>query len=356
MEQTTSTFNFSCPRALLLAALFVVVIETSLGSIPREAWGTLFEYSDTRTDRALDFWAKLELSDPAVTTIYLLGSSQVREGVDSGLLGELLGAALGKKLQVVNLGGNKLGMPELYLQLDSLLPKKPAFLVVAPSPRSRYWSYEDGNYLTTASDYAYSLASSAVVCKEFGLSMDRGIMQDFGLRSVLYNTVPSTRYVRAFDVPKLIGRYIRDEPTTRTDYALGPNTARRSLRAQLRFFGQPKYSEETLVHERMTQRFAETVVASGTRMSFVEFPMHPNLLKRLPPSWQQALQQSGADVDRVATRYNLAHLSRNHLPSFDRREFFDGTHLNPAGRKKMTHILADHLIQQMGSESLVVQQ
>ena len=349
MERTISTFNFSCPRALLLAALFVVVIETGLGSVPRGVWGTLFEYSNTRTDRALDFWAKLELSDPAVTTIYLLGSSQVREGVDAGLLGRLLSTALGEELQVVNLGGNKLGMPELYLQLDSLLPRKPAFLVVAPSPRSRYWSYEDRNYLTTASDYAYSLASSAVVGKEFALSIAPAVLEDFGLRSVLYNTVPSTRYVRAFDVPKLIGHYIRDEPATRTDYALGPNSVRRSLRAQLRFFGQPRYSEQTLVHERITERFAETVVASGTRMSFVEFPMHPALLKRLP-SWQQALRQSRADVDRVATRYNLVHLSRNQLPNFKRSEFFDGTHLNPTGRTRMTHILADHLIQQLGSE------
>jgi hypothetical protein len=62
MERTTSTFNFSAPRALVLAAVFVVGIETGLGSIPREAWATLFEYSNTRTDRALDFWAKLELT------------------------------------------------------------------------------------------------------------------------------------------------------------------------------------------------------------------------------------------------------------------------------------------------------
>jgi hypothetical protein len=267
----------------------------------------------------------------------------------------LLSEALGEKMQVINLGGNKLGMPELYLQLDSLLPRKPAFLVVAPSPRSRYWSYEERNYLATASDYAYSLSSSALVCREFGLAIDPDIMQDFGLRSALYNTVPSTRYVRAFDTPGLIGRYMRDEPATRTDYALVPGVARRSLRAQVRLFGQPQYSEETLVHERITQRFAEAVVASGTRMSFVEFPMHPMLLKRLP-SWQQALQQSRVNVDNVATRYDLAHLSRNHLPDFDRRQFFDGTHLNPGGREKMTHILADHIIQPIGSERLVVQQ
>ena len=59
-------------------------------------------------------------------------------------------------------------------------------------------------------------------------------------------------YVRVFDVPDLLTRHLRDEPTTRTDYVRNPGSARRSIRLQLKYFGQPSFTGEVAVHQRFT--------------------------------------------------------------------------------------------------------
>lgn len=345
MGKSTSTFNFKVPWALTYAILIVVLFECLVMCIPNPIWGSLSQYSNPLSGSAFNFWTGAKLSSEEDPTVFLIGSSQVREGIDPSLLAKLLSKGSGKTIEVRNVGISAGAMPEMLLQLDVLLERKPFLLVASPSPQRMGDPYDN---FPRVADFSYSLSGASQILIDFWGVIGRQDLVTFASRSLLFNLYPSVRLVRSFSLPRYLIQRLKRWPV-RSPYAYDKSLAFDRMLERFNEIGSPVLEEESKIHINLAEKFAKRVGKHDTKLVFVDFPFNPAMDAHFG-GWKAVYVLQAKVLQRISNELGLAYLKRGQLPTFNKEDFIDTTHLNQRGRKKMTEHLANWILPVVSEE------
>ena len=354
MEKNLSTSSSSrvLPWGGLLALLLISICELALTALPSSAWEGLLLATYPSRDDALRVRALAETWRPPPETlkVMLLGSSQMRDGVDAPQLGVALASAIGKSVSVRNFGVSGGRTADFLLMSDLFKQLKPDVVVLLQTTNLFYYreATERIKY------YSYSLASLRTVAAEYGAAavVDRK-WRPYFIDALLVDLIPSYRAFRAYYLDRIVPRWWRLSPRARLllfdlprKNAVAPS--RKKVQQQMQ---DPLPLPLQAAEERLFERLLDRLESLGHPTTIiVDGPNYPGF----SPGSKQAAQveERYADfISRVSKQRGIRHLSRQDLPVFSGDEFSDVLHLTPDGRAKFTDFLAGEILRRLASNS-----
>ena len=352
MEKSSFTSSFSSrlklskiPKVLILSLLVILGVELSLCALPTSAWSKLFINSSPARDDALRFRAKVELIDSSKPKILLLGSSQMRAGVNTLIVAERIREKTGVEAQVVNLGTSGARSLDFFLQLRIALKKSPALVVIMPTWSFSFYNTPQKRLLY----YSYSQSDLFEIAKVYGWEIIQNQeKRGYFIDGVMVNLLPSYRFVRAYSIFRILGRIISN-PRSKPRYHLyrGVKSDDYFERQARQFAKKPThphpkgYRDEKIIFNKTVKR----VLASGAKLIVVDGPTNPRMnkaLSRIEPVWLRY----HAMVKESSREHGFTYLARDQLPKFGPEEFFDVTHVNWSGRRKLSELIAKSVLQE----------
>ncbi len=338
MERNLSTFNFKPPWALLMAMLIVVALELVVFNLPRTVWGDTRRYASLRAAQYMQLRARLETIAPDRPVVAVLGSSQVREGLDPNILESLTAGTSLDDAQFVILGAGGVGAAELYASLDLVLKFKPKLVILNVNPRKMYVSQAE---FTSLSEHTYSVTTAANIAAEFSPYVSTAGLEQFATRAALFNMIPSTRLIRSYNgidvVKSALAKNSQD-----TEYFTGTHAPDENFIVNAVTLYGLRNTEETPVHKKFAWKTAERLFNEKVPFLLLDFPVNPARLAHIPEG-QAAREETRLLQLAIAHTYGAPYISYTRLPQFDLTDFDDTTHLNYAGRQKMSRYVAEQL-------------
>jgi hypothetical protein len=257
--------------------------------------------------------------------ILLLGSSQVREGLDCAVVERQLP---GRPCTNLAIGaGSPLDMLYLERRFAARLPRR--VVVLGIFPKVLHVAPKDA-FIDTVS-LACLLRSDA--WRRMGA---RGwIDVAFGLLQSLSPTLrhkDGGQWRAAWDLrlPPQPGRMMAGRPPQPAKYFA-------------RFLGQvdgdfPEVGPYTGAQEQALERLLSAESAAGQLVLVVDFPTRPGYETTVP---QAALRHYAGLVGRLAQRRDVVFVPRARLPELGEEDFLDFTHLAESGRARVSARLAE---------------
>ncbi len=346
MASNSYTFNFKFPWAVGLAIFMVLCVELGVVNLPHAFWQTMLDASRPRYDDALRVRAKLELLDPEKPFIAMLGSSQVREGVDTAALEKMLGESTAGTYQVLNLGISAGGITEMYQVLELVLERKPALIVASSAPKQLF-AKQLRMRIRRSTHFTYSFLQTLYLPWRYGKTVDLTSWRRYFRDSFLFNVFPSVRMIRSYDLPARIPYLIgTKEAKPRSFTEAKPRSFRNrknvSVKMKKRLLAAKalKQRSHTIIQKQVARDFLEKIQSRKIPVVLLDFPISPLWKGKLVTNHLTFLQYHRRMYMDLSEQYGIRYISTDMLPDFAVSDFYDIGHLNVLGRKKMTNFIA----------------
>jgi hypothetical protein len=321
------------PIALLLALLTFALIEAGVW-LPHTVATRVARYTDPGPDGdALLVFAALKSVDPhQAPPVILLGSSQVREGLDCEIIER--GVAGHPCISLAISAGTPLDALDMLPGIDRAAPRRR--LVLGLFPKVMHLEPKEG-FIDPA------ILPCLLEATPGQAWHDRGLLA-FGL---LEHFIPTLRFKDALAAvaDRVAGRWT-DAWQGRLPPAPQRLTADRDAQP-LRYFAMrigridgdaAQIGPYTPAQQCALDRLIAHEAARGSRLIVVDFPTRPGFDSTVPPS---AARHWAKLVERLRHRDDLIFVPQADLPHLDASNFLDFTHLNSSGRRLVSERLAE---------------
>ncbi len=276
-------------------------------------------------------------ADPA--RVFLVGSSQTREGIDVGMLNERLG---GGGVKLYNLGISGAQGLDMLMLAPRLIEHRPAAMVWVPSIHTFYFSYDTSKIkmvfdpvLTPGWVRHHELA-------RLWRERDTLIEAYLGLAFPIYRYRDQMARISlawmqqvAFHGPQPL------EPQSLYKFKPGQMRDERYFARYGKVKDMFKSDEWTQWHQESFLDFARLVSEAGIRLIVIDAPIHP--MTRNTYDHQRIDKELHDLLRENAERIGYSYYSADQLPPFEEAEYADFLHLNVNGRNRLTGIIADIL-------------
>ncbi len=328
------------PAAFVSSILLFIVTESIL--VRSEAfWRFCRHYSKPADDDGirLEYTLRTISNKEEQRTVFLIGSSQVREDFDL----EYLNRELGKEnTTVYNLGVYGATPIEIFMLKDDLLEKRPDIIIYVAFAGTFYDDYNDNDFRRMK--YYFDPAILPYFSKYFGTRMllsQRGALID----SLLGGFSPLYKYRDSIgrSILAAVQHHTRIKNWTEPrPYIYEENKPERYFLDEIkkangkRFVPRP-YTE---MSRELFVLFADDVVSNGVKLIYIDGPTHP-LCKKL--YGREIDTAYNSFISDQADKIGFVYLAESDLPRFTEEEFIDFTHLNEKGRVKFSQFLKEQL-------------
>lgn len=274
--------------------------------------------------------------------LLLLGSSQVREGLDCAEIEQVLPGHACRNLAIS--AGSPLDMLYLQRRLDGLAPRRVVVLGLFPkvlhmAPKE---AFVDGATLgcLLATDSWRRIGVRAWISVTFGL-LER-LSPTLRYKDALTSArkVVAGRWRAAWELrlppqPERLLAGARPQPGGYYERLMGTRDA-----------DFPAVGPFTGSQERALERLIEGEARRGNLLLVVDFPTRPGYESTLP---DEALVHWRRLCLRLAQRRDALFVPRSALPPLGEDDFLDFTHLGPSGRAQVSRRLAELVAQAEGA-------
>jgi hypothetical protein len=304
-------------------------------------WRFCYFYSNPMPDDGIRLEAQLNGISTSETRkkIFVTGSSQAREDVDVDYLNRRLKAA-DSVFYNFGISGNASPVEMLMLK-DRLLAKNPDVIVYIPFVGSFY-----SRYNIQKMKCFFSPVILPDMVRVLGVKQ---IMADPHVRTAFVDSFLGTLTVfyRHRESVQRITRnalvhYARIERRKAVKrYAYKKNMPPTYFQSEIKRAGGRKYkrSAYTNFNENLFVRFARGIASKKVKLIVVSGPVHPLITQCYPEQIDAAYHRFLAEQ---AGKIGYVYLGQSDLPSFTAQEFIDFTHLNAAGRGRLSEFFKNY--------------
>ncbi|HTL48639.1 MAG TPA: hypothetical protein VL688_11335 [Verrucomicrobiae bacterium] len=319
---------------------FIALVEGVMApQIRRCFWPQLFLYSRPWHD-ALRMEAGIQRASGGPRPLYLFGSSQAREGVDTRRANDALPAGGHPGIQVINLGVSAGGPVDAYLQLDRVLAQKPAMIVFLS-----YRCNQSVRYLPEKlRDFSFSLKQ---LCRLIPLYGFRNFLEDLrgesipGVAAALL--LPSTKYFRYVSNAAVVylADGFRQEPQWFA-YEERLSEAVLAERLKEKQAMRPELDRYAAINKRVFHAMAAEIMGRGIPFAVVDAPLNPRILDL--PNYEAVCADHLDFMAKEAAALHFPFWRQENYPPASDADFTDFTHLAESGREKFTDFLIQSVV------------
>ncbi len=283
-------------------------------------------------------------ADP--TRVFLVGSSQTREGIDADRLNEHLGP---EGVRIYNLGLSGAQGIDMYMLAERFIAERPDAMLIAPSIHSFYFSYD-----LTKLPLVFAPEEAAAWARNYGLR-DLWSRRESFISSGLSVPFPLYRHRDAMsdiilkETESLVFRQpIEPPPFSLYKFPIGFMHDESYFRKYGAMPDMFKIDEFTPRHQEHFRWFAENVVEAGIKLIVLDAPVHRATRKvydvaKIDRDMRDFFTNSAREI-------GFSYYPIESLPPFTDDEFADFLHLNYRGRDKFTAAIEEILRKELGGE------
>lgn len=349
MNSSISSFR-RLPLAFICSILLLLCIEIGI-SQSSVFWIFCSRYAQPSIDDGVRLESILRTmpEDGKKTTIFLTGSSQMREDIDLHYLGSELKQ---NNAVIYNLGIYGATPIEMYMLRNKLLAKRPDIIVYIAFAGTFYDDYQDNDFQRMK--YYFSPAVMPFFIKHLGTKTvikqkAAFIDSSVGMLSSLYKYRDSIGRQVLYAFERLFSP--ETEPVVRT-YAYSESLPESYFIKEIEIANGQRFSPKpySKMAFELFSLFAKDAVTNGSRFIYINGPTHPRCKelykKEVETEYDSILSHQAAEI-------GFTYLSERDLPTFEENEFIDFTHLNEAGRAKFSDFLKKELRKRIPQEAEV---
>ncbi len=330
------------PRAFLLAILLFTAIDHGLWS--HRGWlhfVSRYLPPGPNGDPLLSTVAVMDLPRTGSPPVLLLGSSQVREGLDCAPFERRLPDRPCRNLAIS--AGSPLDSWYLWRRIDGRTPRHVMVLGLFPKVlhgRLKEPFIDPGTVSCLFSRGTWRrLSGSDWVDVTFGLlqGLSPTLRYKDGLWDFYAVVRPDLRGAWSWRLPPQPRRLLAAQPPQPPEYfalrlnKVDPEGVRPSLSG---------------AHQSALERLLDAERRRGNRVIVIDFPTREGYESTLLP---ETLADHRRVMAMLALRADIRFVSRQDLPDLTATDFLDFTHLSPSGRRKVSDRIAEIVAQLVGS-------
>ena len=325
--------SYSSPWCI--AVLIVLGLETFLSYDPFNVfWPTLHQYTHQRLDKNVTHLSQYSLlQKQSHNRILLIGSSQVREGFDAGLLQELLQQE-GVQGNVMNVAASGADLTLEYGILD--LPLDESTMLVLGHTWAAYLS--PWRRLYHHDTRIHSLSRFLAFSEAYGFYRSIRVKRPQIYYFLVNQLSPS--FVIGEEVLPILQRALWQEPPEPYFFpglsGIGDDREKtlRDLRRQIDESGKRASYRVTLL-----RRIFKEIHERDIRVLALDLPIAPSCLEEVP-ELKVIYPRHVAEMKQFSKEYTIPYLTLDKLPEFPDSYFWDCTHTNRIGRDILTRFIA----------------
>jgi len=337
MNSFISNFK-KLPLAAILSILVILLVQIVLAN-SSSFWDFCYLYSTPRDDDNIRLKSELKrIAREKKRKIFLIGSSQVREGFDTSLLNKALRKT---DIRFYNLGVSGGAPPtDMYLLKNKLLKEKPNTIIYMPFVESFYYSYQFSKLKYYFDPFLLPETIDALKM-DYSEIHRRALVHSFiGYTSLLFKYRDSLKKI----LEKRLIFSILDQKKSSPDLFASEKMRKDTyfkkeiIKSQGHRYKITRYTEG---NKKLFLKFAQEVKNKGIEFIVISGPTNPliNLTypREIDKDYEAFLRKASQDI-------GFKYLSKDDLPDFKKEDFSDFSHLNEKGRISLTKFLLEYLI------------
>jgi len=321
----------------ILLFLVAQVVLTNLTCV----WECLYYHSRPRADDFIRMEAQLHMASNESSEKYkvlLTGSSQTREDFDIEHLNTMFSE---NGTRFFNLGVSGNGSPIwMYMITNRLAATDPDLIVYMPMVGSFYGDYDFAQML-----YDFDMRITPFFVQELDLNeiIDN---REYFIRSFVNQYMPVLKYKSSikYILSSSLSDALQQKDIIKPSYyAYVKNKESSYFKAEIKKAGGKRYSQSRHIELNKTlfTVFTQEITRKGICLVVISAPMHPlshELYKNKLDS------EFNGFIEQTAREQGFIYIASDQLPHFSEDDFIDFTHLNSAGRNKLTNYLSNYLL------------
>jgi len=336
VEKNSFILVFKKLPFVFISSLFLFfLIESGLAN-SSTFWRFCNRYSEPMLDDGIRLEAELRTMPEVdkAKKVFLAGSSQAREGLDIEYLNNRF-----ENVLFYNLGasGAASGI-DMFMITDKLLSKQPETIVYLTFVEGFYYDYNYGKlkryFDPKVMPYFLEHIDSRTIFSHKGHLLDAFL----GRISLFYKYRSSFGRIFSSALKDYLGMEKGDSVKR---FAFRENKPRSYFMREIAKADKKRYlaTSYTVLNQQLFKLTAKEIAAKGVRLIVLSGPTHP----LISDCYEREIDIAyDSFFEKQAKELGFVYLSKEQLPVFTKDDFIDFTHLNKAGRIKLTGFFGDY--------------